>query len=205
MMTVDQFEQLLSLGREQFAVEFKSPGKRTEKRLLAQVIRACIGMSNIRDGGQVIIGVIEEGEKLIPRGLNYDELSTWKFSDVADSIHPYVDPGIVFDLDVFTYKEKQFIEILVHEFVDTPIICIRPFQDVLINGQCYVRTRRKPETIPPPSHAEMRDLLELASDKEVKKYLMRMDRIGFATKFIGAEDKPEDGRTNPYDNELEQL
>ena len=66
----------------------------------------------------------------------------------------------------------------VEEFADVPILCKRSYDDVLREGACYVRSRRKPETSEIPTIADMRDLLDLAIDKGVAHYLDRARRIG---------------------------
>ncbi len=70
-MTDQEFDTLLHRGYETNGVEFKGPGKRTDRAFLAQVVRAILGMANRRDGGLVIIGV--EPTTLDPIGLEEDE------------------------------------------------------------------------------------------------------------------------------------
>ena len=60
-LTEQLFAALVGPGYEQYGVEFKGPGARTERRLLAQVARAALGMANRADGGLVIIGVDDDG------------------------------------------------------------------------------------------------------------------------------------------------
>ena len=49
---------------------------------------------------------------------------------------------------------------------------------MLREGACYVRTRRKPETSEIPTQADMRDLLELAIEKGVIRYIEQARRVG---------------------------
>jgi hypothetical protein len=49
---------------------------------------------------------------------------------------------------------------------------------VLRRGACYVRASHKPETSEIPSEQEMRELLELAIDKGVVKFLARVQKAG---------------------------
>ena len=64
------------------------------------------------------------------------------------------------------------------EFYEIPVLCKRAFDDVLRDGACYVRTSRKPETSELPTQTEMRELLDLATEKGVRKYLERAQRMG---------------------------
>ena len=69
---------------------------------------------------------------------------------------------------------------MVEEFSDIPVLCKRSYDNVLRDGACYVRTRRKPETSEIPTQADMRDLLDLAIDKGVSKFLNRAQRVGLS-------------------------
>lgn len=60
-MTDADFAHFMDLGHELRAVEFKSPGSLLDNRLTAQVVKAVLGLANRRDGGNVMIGVAEEG------------------------------------------------------------------------------------------------------------------------------------------------
>lgn len=172
-MTEDEFKELFAYGREQYGVEFKGPGSKTEnKHLLAKVVRATLSMANRRNGGFVIIGIDEDGDgKLIPTGLSDEDITTWNYDSVADSIAQYADPNVAFDLETIIFQGRKFVAIKVYEFVDIPVICKKDYQGVLRNGACYVRTRRKPETADIPSQTEMRDLLELATVKSIRRYI----------------------------------
>ena len=169
---------MIELGHETSGVEFKGPGPWTDRQLRAQVVRAALAMANRRDGGKVIIGVADNGGVLSPIGLNEDDLNTWRYDDIAAGIAAYADPSVSFERQVKEYNGNQYIILEVDEFADIPVLCKRGYQDVLRNGACYVRSRRKPETSAIPTQEDMRDLLELAIDKGVVKYLARAERVG---------------------------
>ncbi len=141
-------------------------------------------MANHRDGGKVIIGV--EAKSLTPEGLSDKELATWKSFDVlAEAVNSYAKPSVGFDLDSqFTYESKAFVIIEVQEFNDIPILCTQDYcapdksTPTLRKGACYVRSRYKPETAEIPSEEEMRELLELAIDKGVTKFVNRAIKAG---------------------------
>jgi predicted HTH transcriptional regulator len=172
-MTEEEFMELLSYGREQRGVEFKGPGSKTgNKQLFAKVVRAVLSMANNRNGGLVIIGVAEdEHGKPVPSGISELDLATWDYDEIADSFAQYADPSINFDTEIVEFKGNKFIVINVHEFEDIPILCKKEYQGVLREGACYIRTRRKPETAEIPTQTEMRDLLDLAIIKNIRKYL----------------------------------
>jgi hypothetical protein len=72
----------------------------------------------------------------------------------------------------------------VYQFDDIPVLCAKDLHDpgktapVLRRGACYVRARHKPETSEIPSEEEMRELLELAIDIGVRKFVARAQKAG---------------------------
>ncbi|MYA62205.1 MAG: ATP-binding protein [Dehalococcoidia bacterium] len=177
-MTEEDFSRIMGLGHELSGVEFKSPGPMSNRRLVAQVIRAILGMCNRRDGGTVIIGVEDAQGVLNPVGLTEPDLSEWSYDALADQIARYADPSASFAVDVREYDGNSYVVIEVEEFSDIPVLCKRSYGDVLQDGACYVRPRRKPETSSIPTQADMRDLLDLAIEKGVTRFLERARRVG---------------------------
>ncbi len=177
-MTDQEFEDYISLGHESADLEFKGPGSITDRQLLAQVVKAALGMANHRDGGNIIVGVAENSSSFERVGLTDDQASSWTFDGFSEQIARYADPGVSFELEEKQYQGNRFIVLEVRQFEDVPVLCKRAFDDVLRPGACYVRTIRKPETSEIPTQTEMRELLELATDKQVRKYLERAQRLG---------------------------
>lgn len=177
-MTDQEFAEILDLGHETRGVEFKPPGPLSDRPLAARVVRAVLGMANRRDGGLVIIGVGEIGDELNPVGLTEEDLTTWNFDDVADRVAVYADPAVGFEQEVREYNGNQYMVLDIEEFTDIPVLCKRDYEGVLRSGACYVRSSRKPETSEIPTQTDMRELLELATDKAVTKRLTEYRRMG---------------------------
>lgn len=177
-MTDQEFAELLALGYERRGVEFKRGGPLSDKQILTRVARAALGMTNRRDGGYVIIGVDETQGQPTPVGLSEADLATWKYDDVADALAGYADPSLTFDLEVRGQEARKFVVLRIHEFEDIPVLCNKDFPDVLRKGACYVRSRRKPETSEIPSQEDMRDLLELATEKRLRRFIAQARAAG---------------------------
>lgn len=178
-MTKQDFSELLAMRHEQRGVEFKRAGSRVDKHLVAKVVRAAISMANRRDGGLVVIGVDEDADgKPVPSGISEENLQTWNHDDFADSLAEYVDPSVDFELETLEYEGKNLLLIHIREFEDIPVLCKKSYSDVLRAGACYVRSRRKPETVEIPTQADMRDLLDLATQKGVRKFISQARAVG---------------------------
>ena len=122
---------------------------------------------------------------LTPAGLSDDDLATWRYDDVAAALASYADPALTFDLYTREYQGKRFVVIEVQEFDELPTLCKLTYQEpppgrqvILREGACYVRSRRKPETSEIPTQTEMRELLDLAIEKGVRRFLDRARRVG---------------------------
>ena len=177
-MTDEDFAELLARGHELTEIECKPPGPRSDRDLFASVARAVMGMANRRDGGLVIIGVRETSRVLTPLGLNDADLATWTHDDTANSLATFVDPYVVFDREAKGYGGRNYIIFHVREFEEIPVLCKRDYRDVLRAGACYFRPRGKAETVEIRSLTEMRELLELAIDKGVQKFVRRAHAAG---------------------------
>ncbi len=177
-MDDEEFAQRLALGHETRGTEFKGPGPQSDRRLVAQVVRAVLGMANRRDGGSVIIGVEDNGGVLNPVGLSESDLATWTYDNMADQIARYADPSVRFELEPKAYNGNSYVVLEVEEFSDIPVLCKRAYDNVLRDGACYVRSRRKPETSEIPTQADMRDLLELATEKSLRRFIAQAQRAG---------------------------
>ena len=101
---------------------------------------------------------------------------------MADQFARYADPGVTFELEVVELDGKNHILLQIEEFSDIPVLCKRAYDNVLRDGACYVRTRRKPETVELPTQADMRDLLDLAIEKGVIRYIEQARRMGLVSR-----------------------
>jgi hypothetical protein len=176
-VTDQQFAELLQMGHEVPGIECKAPGPRADAHLFAKVVRAALGMANRRDGGVVVIGVTDTGTTLEPTGLLTEDLATWNHDEIADGFKTYAEPGIAFTRDVRQWGGRSFVVLSVRPFEEVPVFCKRTYQPpstkgfVLRDGALYVRSRTKAETVEATSYADMRDLIELATERRLRAFL----------------------------------
>jgi hypothetical protein len=182
LLTAEEIEVALAFGYELRGLELKGRGTRTDPHLFAKVTRACLSMANLRDGGHVIIGIDDNDPASMMPGLDAAELASWlSYDDVARRLAEYAEPPIRFDLDSCLLPSGATVAVIqVHEFADIPVLCVKDYPTVLRAGACYVRPRRVPETAEIPSAVEMRDLLDLATEKALRAFVERAQRAGLA-------------------------
>lgn len=175
-----EVRQMLAFGREQSGVEFKGAGLRSEKPFLAKVVRAALSMANRRDGGVVLVGVAD-GDPTGGAGLAPDQLAQWMdFDAVSAAFANYCDPPLDFTLEQFDNNGRPIVCVTVGEFRDVPIICKKSYPGVLRDGAIYVRSRHKVESAELPSQTEMRDLIDLATEKRLRAFVEQSHRSGVA-------------------------
>ena len=187
MLRSDQIDDYLSLKYEFSDTECKGPGKLDDNPLLGKVIRAAIGMANRQNGGIVIIGMAENNDHtLYPCGLTDEQLATWTPDLLADKLNAYTSPAISFEYQPYKWDKNNrwFIFLHISEFTDVPIICKKDYKDnsntnvsekqrdkILKQGGLYARSLNKAETKEITTVDTLRDLLDRATAKGVRKFM----------------------------------
>ncbi|RIK10618.1 MAG: hypothetical protein DCC49_02895 [Acidobacteria bacterium] len=188
MITTNELEEILAFDREQRRVEFKGPGSLDDNRFFAKVTRAVLAMANRRDGGLVIIGV-DDSAPANSTGMTPDQLSRWVDLDViADRVAQYADPGVEIEVAAVSVNECDFVVIQVAEFAEVPVLCKKDYAPsspggahILRRGACYVRSSTgKIESREIGTQSEMRELLDLATEKRLRSFVETADRAGVA-------------------------
>ncbi|WP_019144968.1 AlbA family DNA-binding domain-containing protein [Aeromicrobium massiliense] len=183
MLTVDEIEELLRLGHETRPFEVKGPGNLGSKPFCAKVARAAMALGNLTDGGTLVLGVNDQDLPSMAPGLSSDQAEQWsKFDDVADAIARYSDPPVKFGLRIEQLSNGNTICVLdIEEFELSPHICKRDLPGELVAGQLYVRPRGKPRSTNVPDSAEMREVLDLATAKALRRYISTLSDAGLLT------------------------
>lgn len=168
----EQLAMLLEAGYETRSIEFKPPflwSDINSRWLKEKVVRAVLGMTNIRLGGQIIIGVSENQNEIILEGLTDEQLDS--FNDY-DGIKGYIDgfsyTGTIFDISSGFFENKKFIIFSIQEFYEIPAICKKNGQerDILKKDIIYTRSIKAPYSTIPVTDMELREIIHMAVDKE---------------------------------------
>lgn len=191
MRSVAEIEDLLTLGRESRSFEVKGPGALTDSAFCARVARAVMAMGNLRDGGLVCLGIDDKALDSKLPGLSDEQLAQWSdFDNVHDALARFTRPAAAFALQPLELSSGARIVVLdVAEFDDVPHVCERDHSDILRRGALYVRPRGKPRSEHVPSSEEMRELLELATEKRVRAFIGHLGAVG----LLGTSSSPPGG------------
>ena len=185
IMIENEFEQLLSFNHELLSVEFKGPGLASDRDFFAKILKASIRMSNMRGGGTIIIGVDEDkaNHKFVPTGLSEVQITSWSFDNIIDQFAKYTEPVINFKLEIFDFKGKNFIILHIQEFEHIPVICKADYgttggKNIINEGAILLKSQGKPESKDKLSYVEMRNLLDLAIEKGVQRFVSQANGAG---------------------------
>jgi predicted HTH transcriptional regulator len=165
-------DYLIFHGREERNLEYKSSMNWKDIATKAKITKAAMAMSNISDGGYIVIGVTKNGEAYEPDGIQELHLDSFKQDDVMTWVNKYADPYVELTVVYAERDNKNFIIIDIMEFDQLPIVCKKPGQN-LKSGDIFTRSRRKYETALVSSQTEIREILELAVDKQIRRLATR--------------------------------
>ena len=185
-MERDDLLELIERGRESRRVEIKQSIDIAEKRIKAKIAKAAMGMANTRDGGLIILGMKEiDDERFEPEGVEPAHLASISQDRVSSVVAAYASPYLELTVTRLTsdrrplLRDKTFVVIDVAEFSEAPVICKRAYQpEGLREGAIYIRSFERHETREVRSEAEMRELLELGTEKRLRKLLQMTERAG---------------------------
>lgn len=143
-----------------------------------KLTKTILAMSNIRDGGTIIMGVREVANGTFEMaGVSPEHDGQLVYDDIADWVASHADPYVRFSMERLDCDRMRFVVFKVDEFEDMPVLCKKAFNGELKNGALYVRSRRKPETVEVDNSTDMRDILELAVDKRLREFSRRLSLV----------------------------
>ncbi len=164
-------------------------------------------MSNIQDGGAIVIGVEQIGQTFTLRGMTEQQAATFSDDIVSPYVNKYADPSAQLTVSPVSYLEKLFIVIEVNEFREIPVVCKRDGTRWLRRGALYTRSRGKVESCEISTHEDMRELLEIATEKQFRNILARLQRAGFGIveSAVTSKETPSESTRRKFDEQIDGL
>ena len=190
-MTVEEFESLLEIGKENPNLEFKASCKWN-----ISLIKDILAMANIKDGGYIIIGIKENNDGTYEReGIKEEHKSTYKEQQIKDQVAEYADPYVDFEVYFLKDKEhKEYVVIKVHEFKEIPVICKKDYRELKKGIVYYRSTSGRPKSAPVSNSYEMREIIERSAVKIIRRW-----------KEIGISLYVEDKDRALFEKEIEDI
>ena len=172
-----EFWNLIEAGHESRRIEFKSPFSWNDDKALwlcEKTIQTILGLTNTRDGGDIVIGINEKDDKGLDLvGLSKEQVSSFNYDLLKGTVDSFASSSCNFD--VAEDQNEQFIVIRVSEFEEIPTICKKDGhnKELLRRGDIYCRSSSGPPATIRVTETEMREIIELAIDKGQRKLMRR--------------------------------
>ena len=93
-MNTEELEKILNGGIETQRIEFKSAIVWDVKKF----VKSMMAMSNLRDGGYIIVGVKDDGVRIVREGITDELAKTYKIDEMKDKLRKFTDPSIDFSI-----------------------------------------------------------------------------------------------------------
>lgn len=172
-----------------FELKSSIPWNNLDKQYeLQRIIMSILGISNIKNGGKIILGIKQNTDKTFTaEGMRPEHLKTYEQDNLYQIIKPYGNPTPIFEIKNIEYNGLYYIVFNVQQFLYSPIICAKNGSrseksgdnkelEPLIKGALYTRSY-KPETKRVDNETEMREIIDLAIDSEIEHLSPRVKNL----------------------------
>jgi len=202
----EDIEFYIQHGKEERYLEYKGSMVWTSDDTKVKIAQAMMAMSNLRNGGVIVVGMKEIRRGVWkPDSMTDEQVTSFTQDDIAQWVNDYAVPAVQFTIEPFLLEKNRFVIIKVREFDSVPIICRKPKilrgREVLKKGSIYYRSNSKNESAPISSDEDMRELITLAVNKGVSREIERLRALG----FLAVPPSPQEDNALKYEQEREDL
>lgn len=164
-------------GKEERNLEYKQSMAWGENATKEKITKAVLAMSNLKEGGTIVLGVKENSDGSFDEiGMDSNDIKGYRPDLIISHVNKYADPFVDISIDKVPDENKKFVVIQVAPFKEIPIIC-KKGSNGLKKGKIYTRSRRMNETSEVNSQTEMREIIDLAVEKNIEKFRHRFYSI----------------------------
>jgi predicted HTH transcriptional regulator len=211
-------EDILLNLNETRAVEFKPsfpwPQSITDLQVndkAQEVIITILALSNLRDGGKIILGVERDsGGSYARMGMNAGHLATYDPDLIYDQVRNFGEPEPRLQIANVEYGGQFFIVFNVRSFLLSPVISRnkRPLMK-LKDAALYTRSD-KPESKRVSDAVETKEIVDLAVEKELVTFSARVEILLSGTlSQLRLQRQPEPAKAQAdrekFNNEIEDI
>jgi predicted HTH transcriptional regulator len=163
-MNIEELESKLEGGIETTSLDVKCACDWSVDSLAKDIL----AMSNLKDGGYIIIGV--EDNTFNRQGITPEQKETYNIDIMRDQMAPYADPYVNFTVEYLKDENsKEYAVIKVLPFEEIPVICKKDSRDTK-KGAIYYRNKDTRVNSGSVSNSyDMRDIIETATIKMMKR------------------------------------
>ena len=194
--------EYLTRGAEARGLEFKQSLDWADTEARVGLMRTFMAMSNLPDGGAVVVGVRENADgTYTPAGMSESHYDSFSPDNVADQTARYADPRVEMSTLKGLHNGMLFVVIEIEPSTDVPTVCKQAYggsSGTLREGAAYVRPTGKPRTEEIHTYQDMRAII----DQAVERRIERFRELGLLP-AVGAESTL--GDREALDSDIEDL
>lgn len=152
-----------------------------------KLVKACMAMANLRDGGRIIIGCDERDGVPRPSGMSEEHQCSYDQDRLIELVNTYARPPVALTLRRVEFDGLRFVGIEVDPFERSPVMCIidnlstkpKPTDtQVLMPGQIYARSNARVSTTKVVTPDLLQEMLENAAWKRAGDIIARAQAAG---------------------------
>jgi schlafen family protein len=204
---LDNLAHWIELSGESDFVDAKSAMIWDGADASASLAKDIASFANSRDGGVIVIGKAERDDGAYEyAGVSADQATSFDTTTVAQWVNARFSPPIRLACYQAEIKGRTFVVIVVQEFDDIPILCIKSYQQstnpknhLLREGTIYIRNQNA-ESKPITTVDELRNLIGLATRKRGDELLSHFEAMLKGRSPISLPSTPD-----PFVEEVQQV
>lgn len=172
-------------GAETRSTEFKE--SQPFDVLKWKLVKACMAMANLRDGGRIVVGCDERDGVPKPTGTTEKHQHSYDQDNLIEAVNTYARPPVSLTLRRVMFAGLRFVGVEVDPFERTPVMCTKdnkhdspqPTEKQLLRpGEIYVRSNERISTTKVVTPELLSEVLEIAAEKRAAEIISIAQRIG---------------------------
>lgn len=163
---------------EERFIEYKknAPWRGDSKHKIARTIMA---MSNLRDGGWIIIGKEQKDDGSFDKvGVTNGTYESYNLDNIKDYLFSHVEPMIKIELQKEEIDGLMYVGLKIEGLNDVPHICKTTEGPHLERGVIYVRSPGKEGCIRLTDYKENKEIVDICSEVGFKQFVDKLKISG---------------------------
>ncbi len=161
-----------------------------------KLLKTCLAMANLREGGRIIVGVAEEAGVPVLVGMDPTHEGGYTQDIVYSFVNRHARPRVDLRLRIVEFEGKRFVGIDVRSFVRVPVFCgVKTPPDAgddgMRVGDIPGRTMERISTSKLYDADVVAEIIEVAVEKRVAEVIAMLMRAG-AGQLGGSRKAEED-------------
>lgn len=205
-MSKDEFQLQLDYPSETRDIEYKENLAWSGKQAKAKITRAVIALSNLRDGGWLIVGKKQNPDGTFTKqGVDEDTCTSYNPDNIKDYLLSHIEPPVYVEVFREEFDGKKFVGIKVEGIRDYRHVCTKnesyKKKVILESGVAYVRSHGKDGNVKAIKYHELKELGDIEADIQLRRFTDQLKAAGLGH-LIEAVDTVAQSDEDKFDDEI---